>query len=91
MIKKEYICDVCGKSVKKEDLMRLDSKLSMPFSYSYSHLRVEKDICLDCLDERGLTVKDPKGITSSMLKQNQVTLEDRLISILEDVGVKFND
>jgi hypothetical protein len=94
MITKTFICDLCKKSVGETELLALEVNLSMPKSPSgyTQRLTVKKDICKDCLEKKGIvTVVTDEKQRETITAKNQKTLEDKLIDILEDLGVAFQE
>lgn len=88
-----YICDCCKKSVSQEDLVSLNITCSgLRFSNNSYKPTVSKeiDICKSCLSARGFVIEKPEdGQFEQVNKQNERTLEERFIDILEDLGVAF--
>lgn len=84
-----FTCDICKQSKSKKDLATITVKvegLKIKGVSRYDALNI--DICPECLKKKGFVV-DPKEETEQTAAQNQVTLEDKLYEILEDLGVVF--
>ncbi len=88
-----YTCDLCKKSVSREDLCQLSvhaEGIAIKSADRYHPLRV--DVCKDCLKRKGFVVDRPdKMEIAEAQKRNQATLEDKLCEILEDLGVAFTE
>lgn len=86
-----YICDVCKTSKSKEDLcqMRVTTQgLRIKEGSYYNELNV--DICKDCLEKKGFIINPkPEQTEEDIKKKNSQVLENKLIEILEDLGVQF--
>lgn len=86
-----YICDVCKTSKSKEDLcqMRVTTQgLKIKEGGYYQELNV--DICKDCLQKKGFIINPkPEETEDDIKKKNSQVLENKLIDILEDLGVQF--
>lgn len=88
-----YICDKCKKSVGKDDLVEISFSaklIKMPNNYSSSQT-ISKDVCKDCLKEKGLIIEFEPEKHEQDLKKNVKTIEDKLIDILDDLGVAFQE
>lgn len=86
-----YICDTCKTSKSKEDLcqMRVTTQgLKIKEGGYYNELNV--DICKDCLEKKGFIISPkPEQTEEDIKKKNSQVLENKLIEILEDLGVQF--
>ena len=86
-----YICDICKTSKSKEDLcqMRVTTQgLRIKEGSYYNELNV--DICKDCLEKKGFIINPkPEQTEEDIKKKNSQVLENKLIEILEDLGVQF--
>ncbi len=86
-----YICDTCKTSKSKEDLcqMRVTTNgLKINEGGYYNELNV--DICKDCLEKKGFIINPKPELTDEEIKKkNSQTLENKLIEILDDLGVQF--
>lgn len=86
-----YICDVCKTSKSKEDLcqMRVTTQgLKIKEGSYYNELNV--DICKNCLEKKGFIINPkPEETEEDIKKKNSQVLENKLIEILEDLGVQF--
>lgn len=86
-----YICDICKTSKSKEDLcqMRVTTNgLKINEGGYYNELNV--DICKDCLEKKGFIINPKPELTDEEIKKkNSQTLENKLIEILDDLGVQF--
>jgi len=94
MITKTFICDVCKKSVGEPELKTLSVLMKgivSPSGYT-SNQSASKDVCKECLEKRGILSLAPDGQKlDDVYAKNQKTLADKLIDILEDLGVAFTD
>lgn len=90
-----YTCDNCGNEVDKKDLCSIEVNLRYDYKpncgYNNNVRTVRKDICVDCLESMGLKVKVPQVLRTNELTQNQKTLEEKCIEILQEFGVKFEE
>lgn len=88
-----YTCDVCNKSKSKEDLSRISVQtegIIIKGADRYSALKI--DICKECLQSKGFVVDKPDEMEiEEIQKRNEITLEDKLYDILEDLGVAFTE
>lgn len=86
-----YICDVCKTSKSKEDLcqMRVTTEgLKIKEGGYYQELNV--DVCKDCLQKKGFIINPkPEETEDDIKKKNSQVLENKLIDILNDLGVQF--
>lgn len=89
MVKTVITCDICGKEISPEPVtfeicvagLRMKSRFG-----NYSQKKISENICKECLKEKGfiIDVKDQEE-----MEKNTVTLEDKLLDILTDLGVSF--
>lgn len=88
-----YICDCCKKSVSQGDLVSLNVSCSGLYFSNNSYRPTTNtgiDICKSCLSSRGFIIEKPDSDQFEQInKQNERTLEERFIDILEDLGVAF--
>lgn len=97
MITKTYICDVCNKSVGEGDLCTTEIVIKSPNStgngyYRNEITRAEKHICKKCLTEKNIRVELPEGQKKEeMDKKNKMSLEDKVLDFLQDLGVMFEE
>lgn len=86
-----YICDLCKTSKSEEDLcqMRVTTQgLKIKEGSYYNELNV--DICKNCLEKKGFIINPkPEETEEDIKKKNSQVLENKLIEILEDLGVQF--
>ena len=86
-----YICDICKTSKSQDDLcqMKISTKgLKINKGGYYSELNV--DICKECLEKKGFIINPkPEETEDDMKKKNSQVLENKLVEILEDLGVQF--
>lgn len=95
MITKTFICDKCKKSVGETDLRQISVKITKSGVPSYDRLNisVDKDVCIDCLKKANIVTemtpeeKEKKG--AEIQAKNVKTVEDKLLELLEDLGVAF--
>lgn len=87
-----YICDICKTSKSKEDLsqIRVNTR-GITISQNHYHPDIEFDICKDCLKKKGFVVNPiPEDQNEEEVrKANNKTLENKILDILEDLGVQF--
>lgn len=88
-----YICDCCKNSVGKDDILDITFQANLvkaPNSY-YATQSIKKDVCKKCLEKKGLILEYNKETHEQDLKKNEKTMEDKLLEILEDLGVAFQE
>lgn len=94
MITKTFICDICKKSVGESELKTLSISMKgviAPNGYTTTQ-SASKDVCRGCLEEKGILSSLPDGQKyEDVSAKNQKSLADKLIDILEDLGVSFTD
>ena len=91
MSKKEvYTCDKCEKEKRVDQMKKVELKMQEPTTTVRQAIRVEKDICLDCLKKLGFKVE----FDSTAFTENRETFEDKFIELLQDLlgdmGVEAN-
>jgi hypothetical protein len=65
-------------------------KMSRSPSGYAATVTANKDVCKDCLEKKGILVTVPEGQKhEEVVAKNQKTLEDKLVGILEELGVVF--
>lgn len=86
-----YIGDICKTSKSKEDLSALYVKTrGITISPNKYHSDIGFDICQDCLKKKGFIVNPvPREQEEDAGKTNCKTLENKILEILEDLGVQF--
>ncbi len=86
-----YICDICKTSKSKDDLCQMEvttQGLKITNGSYYTALKI--DICKDCLEKKGFIInKKPEETEEEIKKKNSQVLENKLIDILENLGVQF--
>lgn len=91
MITTNYICDICKISKSKQDLcqMKVSTEgLKIDKGNYYNSLAV--DICKECLENKGFIINPkPEQTEEDIKKKNSQVLENKIIDILEDLGVLF--
>lgn len=89
MITRNYICDVCGNSVKENELFRITIELRNPGDAVMN--KAKKDICNECLQKRGIITEKAKDYSKHIVNTtaNQITFEQKFIELLESSGVQF--
>lgn len=89
-----YICDVCKTSKSKEDLCKIKVRtegLKMQGKGSYYDDLVI-DICKNCLEKKGFIINPkPEETEEDIQRKNSQTLENKIIDILYDLGVQFDE
>ena len=95
MITKTFICDLCKKSVGETELFGIEVNINVPGKSGYGgrYVTQKKEVCKECLEKKGIVTeatgdraKDQQNGTA-----NQKTLEQKMIDILEDLGVQFTE
>lgn len=86
-----YTCDICKQSKSIGDLakIRVSSEGIKMKNVGYNGITI--DICSSCLQKKGFIVdaKPTKEEQEKVEIKNAKTLEDKLLDILEDIGVAF--
>ena len=84
-----HICDICKQSKGKEELARLEVRSSgLKFLDRYATKKV--DICKSCLEKKNFIVNSREDKTLKEIQNmNNKNLEDKIIDILNDLGVQF--
>jgi hypothetical protein len=84
-----HICDICKQSKGKEELARLEIRSSgLEFLDRYATIKV--DICKSCLEKKNFIVNSREDKTLKEIQNmNNKNLEDKIIDILNDLGVQF--
>ncbi len=88
-----YICDICKTSKSKEDLcqMRVTTQGLKIKEGSY-HNELNVDICKDCLEKKGFIINPkPEETEEDIQRKNSQILENKIIDILSDLGVQFDE
>ncbi|MDR1246101.1 MAG: hypothetical protein LBK57_03635 [Clostridiales Family XIII bacterium] len=99
-----YTCDKCEQSKSLEDIVTVDISYQIApheacnrhtagksKSYERHTVRVNKDICKECLNKFGLLTEMPEQDRDEALKKNDKTLESKFINLLSDLGVMFEE
>jgi hypothetical protein len=89
-----FICDVCKKSVGETELCQVDTSVKMPrLDRGMKLASCNKDVCKECLTKKGLLIEysGSDKERADQVASNQKTLESKLIDILEDLGVAFQE
>lgn len=86
-----YICDKCKKSVGEDELVPLSiSAYFIQVQNTYkTTTKADRDICKSCLREKGLLVEADAETLKERTGRNEKTLEDKMLEILEELGVAF--
>lgn len=86
-----YQCDKCKQSKSQEDLCKINVKtegIRIKERGFYSELKI--DICKDCLEKKGFIINSKTELSNDeVAEKNSKTLENKLVEILEDLGVQF--
>lgn len=88
-----YICDVCKTSKSKEDLCRIEVEtLGIKISKGHHYDPLKIDICKDCLEKKGFIINPkPEETEEDIKRKNSQTLENKIVDILYDLGVQFDE
>lgn len=86
-----YTCDICKQSKSKGDLCSMDvSTRGITLTENKYAPAKHFDICKDCLKKHGFVViASSREEAVEADKSNEKTLENRIIDILEALGVAF--
>lgn len=84
-----HICDICKQSKSKEELARLEVRSNgLEFLDRYSTLKI--DVCKSCLEKKNFIVNEREDkALKDIQTQNKANLENKIIDILNDLGVQF--
>ncbi len=84
-----HICDVCKQSKGEEELSHLEVRSNgLEFFDRYKAMTI--DICKSCLEKKGFIVNRREGqSTADVQKINHKNMEDKIVDILNDLGVQF--
>ena len=90
---KVYTCDICKNSKSKENLARINVRVTGLYIKGSGYNGLDIDICPDCLKKKGFVVyeKPTKEERELAETKNKVTLEDKIYEILSDMGVAFQE
>ena len=88
-----FICDKCKQSKSEADIVAIDvSYKIVRQNHNYPQsASAKKDICKQCLDKLGLLHQLPEKDYSEPENRNLRTFEDKLVDILSDLGVMFEE
>jgi|WetSurMetagenome_2_1015567.scaffolds.fasta_scaffold1303762_1 hypothetical protein len=94
-----YICDDCKKSVGELDLcsirvtLTVSTKMSGSYVSNHSVNPIEKEVCVDCLKKHGIVSQEfiDNKQSRELEAKNVKTIEDKMLDILEDLGVHFDE
>lgn len=88
-----YTCDLCKCSKSPSDLSSISvTTRGITIRQNHFHPPVSIDICKDCLKAKGFVVNPvPTKDIERVGKQNENTLRDKLLDILEDLDVSFHE
>lgn len=93
MITNTYICDICKKSVGESELFPVHISLTVPKrpnTYSQKLLSYNRDICKECLEDKGIITERPEGESEQSLQlKNNKTIESKFVELLQELGVIF--
>lgn len=85
-----YTCDICKQSKSKDDLAKITVQTSgIRMKNIYGGFTI--DVCPDCLKKKGIVVEPKKSDEEDRqaMKQNEVTLKDKILDILSELDVVF--
>lgn len=84
-----HICDLCKQSKGEKELAHLEIR-SRGLGIFDSYRTLEVDICKSCLEKKGFIVNRKEGQSDADIqKANGQNLEDKIVDILNDLGVQF--
>lgn len=94
MTKTIYTCDICHQEKKQDELAKIELRstggINIKNSNNFFGGGRLLDICSDCLKKYGFDVEAKHDDEyKKQAEQNRKTLEDKLLDILEDLGVRF--
>lgn len=86
-----YQCDICKNSKSQNDLchMSVDTDgIKIKQQGYFSKLKI--DLCKDCLENKRFIVNPKPELSNEEIeKRNSNALENKIVEILEDLGVQF--
>lgn len=88
-----YTCDICKKEKEKDELSRIDvsaNGIRIRGLYRYNDT-LHIDICRKCLVDKGFIVEYKREEYNDVAGKNRATLEEKLMDILMDLGVSFEE
>lgn len=88
-----YTCDICKKEKEKDELSRIDvsaNGIRIRGLYRYNDT-LHIDICRKCLVDKGFIVEKSKEKDVEIADKNRTTIEEKLMDILMDLGVSFEE
>lgn len=88
-----YTCDICKKEKEKDELSRIDvsaNGIRIRGLYRYNDT-LHIDICRKCLVDKGFIVEYKQEEYNDVADKNRATLEEKLMDILMDLGVSFEE
>lgn len=96
MRKEIFTCDICHREKKPQELARLEirsaSGINIRDANGYFGTGHLLDVCPDCLKKYGFDVEKKQGAErEKQAEANQKTLEDKILDILSDLGVVFEN
>ncbi|MCI8346595.1 MAG: hypothetical protein HFJ12_01425 [Bacilli bacterium] len=84
-----HICDLCKQSKGENELAHLEAR-SRGLGLFDSYRTLEIDICKSCLEKKGFIVnRKEEQSTKEIQDANSKNLENKIIDILDDLGVQF--
>jgi len=89
-----YICDKCKQSKSESDIVVIETtyQISRNSQASRYTARAKKDVCKQCLESAGMLYEMPDNTdVNEALKKSQKSFEDKLIDLLYDLGVQFQE
>ena len=88
-----YICDRCKQSKSQDDIVpiELSYQISRKSTTNRYNHRASCDICKQCLDKLGLLAEYPEENPTEQLNKNNKTFETKLVDLLSDLGVLFEE
>lgn len=85
-----HICDVCKKSKGENELAGLEVRSGKGLTFVDKYQTFYIDICKDCLEKKRFVINRKEGQSDADIqKANGKNLENKIVEILNDLGVQF--
>ena len=85
-----HICDSCKNSKGENELAHLEVRSTKGIELFDTYKTIYIDICKSCLEKKGFIVNRKEEETKEeFLNKNSKNLENKIVDILNDLGVQF--
>lgn len=91
MIKTTRVCDICGNKIDPADCTSLEirnggGRIHIIKDDTFPLRAIKIDICRSCLEKHGFEISQ-----STPTLKNGTTLKDKLLNVLKDLDVSFEE